>query len=134
MRFVIAIVLFVAAFVALGLGIAQRTILQGPDSFTTSVSTGTAPVTVIDSSALRAFPGTQQISVSGSNDVFLAYGRSSDVIAWIGDASYNTVGFNAKKQALTTNLTTGKEDSVPDRCRIARRGMQVTWLHSKGCP
>ena len=89
MRFVIAIVLFVVAFVAIGFGIAQRTILAGADSFSTQVTTGDAPITVVDGAALNALPGTQGISISGSDDIFLAYGRTSDVIAWVGDLPYN---------------------------------------------
>ena len=37
MRFVIAIVLFVVALGSIGLGVAQRTILQGPDHLTSAV-------------------------------------------------------------------------------------------------
>ncbi len=81
MRFVIAIVLFVVAFVAIGFGIAQRTVLAGPDSFSTAVTTGDAPITVVDGAALNALPGTQTVSVTGQGDIFLAYGRTSDVLA-----------------------------------------------------
>ena len=65
MRFVIAIVLFVAAFFAIGFGIAQRTVLAGPDSFSTEVTTGTAPITVVEGAALNALPGTQTVTVDG---------------------------------------------------------------------
>ena len=59
MRFVLAIVLFVTAFVAIGLGVAQRTIFQGPDHVTASVDVeGTAPFTIIDGAVLNSHPGT----------------------------------------------------------------------------
>lgn len=107
MRFVIAIVLFVVAFVTIGLGIAQRTILQGPDSFSASVTTGSAPITVVDGAALNALPGTQSVSVDGDDEVFLAYGRTSDVLAWVGDLGYNHVTYRTGEPALTTETVPG---------------------------
>ena len=38
LRFVIAIVLFLVAFVSIGYGIAQRTVLAGPSTFSSSVT------------------------------------------------------------------------------------------------
>lgn len=102
MRFVIAIVLFVAAFFAIGLGIAQRTVLAGPDSFSTEVTTGSAPITVVEGDALNALPGTQTVTVEGQGDIFLAYGRTGDVLAWIDDLPYNHVTFEPGATEFTT--------------------------------
>ncbi len=102
MRFVIAIVLFVAAFFAIGFGIAQRTVLAGPDSFSTSVTTGNAPITVVDGAALNALPGTQSVTVTGQGDIFLAYGRTSDVFGWIADLPYNHVTYEPGATELRT--------------------------------
>ncbi|CAN5382453.1 hypothetical protein BH11ACT3_BH11ACT3_16030 [soil metagenome] len=113
MRFVIAIVLFVVAFVTIGFGIAQRTILVGPASFTSEVSTGDAPVTVIEGAALNAFPGTQGVTVAGGDEIFLAYGRTGDVLAWIGDATYNEITFDVDAQKLVSKVAKGAEDTVP---------------------
>ncbi|HXR44934.1 MAG TPA: hypothetical protein VN759_09020 [Pseudolysinimonas sp.] len=114
MRFVIAIVLFVVAFVSIGYGLAQRTVLAGPSSVTENVSVGgDAPVTVIDSRALHAYPGAQTITVSGSKTVFIAAGRSLDVKAWVGKADNARVGWSAKKQALTVTQDPGTEKTVP---------------------
>ncbi len=114
MRFVIAIVLFLLAFLSIGYGIAQRTILAGPASFTSSVITASdAPITVIDGTALRAFDGNQTVTISGTKTVFLADGRTDDVLAWVGKTSYNKIGFSAKTQKLTTKLVTGKESTAP---------------------
>lgn len=96
MRFVIAILLFVVALVTIGLGIAQRTILAGPGEFSTSVTTGSAPITVVDGGALNALPGTQGVTITGPGEIFLAYGRTTDVLAWVGDLSYNHVTFDPK--------------------------------------
>ncbi|MEP6841921.1 MAG: hypothetical protein ABJA11_00280, partial [Pseudolysinimonas sp.] len=110
----IAIVLFLLAFLSIGYGIAQRTILAGPTSFTTSViSSSSAPITLIDGATLRAYEGSQGLTVSGGSTVFIADGRSDDVRAWVGKTSYNRIGFNVKTQKLTTKLVTGTESTAP---------------------
>lgn len=114
MRFVMAIVLFLLAFVSIGYGIAQRTILAGPASVTAAVTTdSTAPITVIDGPALRAFDGSQSLTVSGSSTVFIADGRADDVSAWVGKTSYNSVTFDVKTQKLVAKLVTGKDSTAP---------------------
>jgi hypothetical protein len=113
-RFVIAIVLFVVAFVAIGLGLAQRTILAGPSSVTHEVTVGgDAPLTLIQPSALHASPGTQSVTISGGSALFLAAGRESDVKAWIGTTDYATVGWSATKQAFTQKSVDGTERTAP---------------------
>ncbi|WP_411699434.1 hypothetical protein [Conyzicola sp.] len=115
MRFVLAIVSFVAAALLIGLGIAQKTILAAPDEITVSTSVATdAPVTVVSGEALNAYPRSQFVQISGSDENFVAYGRTSDVIAWIGDASYNTVSYDATAAELESDLTEGTEDEVPN--------------------
>ncbi len=113
MRFVIAIVLFVAAFFAIGLGIAQRTVLAGPESFTTEVSTGSAPITVVEGAALNALPGTQTVNVRGDGDIFLAYGRTGDVLAWIDDLPYNHVTYTPGATEFSTETVGGAVDPTP---------------------
>ncbi|SEN22929.1 hypothetical protein [Cryobacterium luteum] len=112
MRFVLAIVAFVLAAVMIVLGIAQRTILLEPafTSLSTTV-TGDTTYTVIDPSALAASSGSQTINVRGDGTIFLAYGRSDDVAAWIGTDAYSTVGFNDETGELTSTTT---EAVVPD--------------------
>ena len=70
MRFVIAIVLFLLAFLSIGYGIAQRTILAGPASFTTSVTTdSSAPITIIDgANASTRSTGSQRSDGLGQLD------------------------------------------------------------------
>jgi hypothetical protein len=111
-RFVAAIVAFVFAAAAVGLGVAQRTILAGPPSITSSVQTGDVSLTVIDAATLNANAGTQGIEVTGPGDLMLAYGRTADVLAWIGDASYNRVGWDPTNQELTSEVVTGSEDAT----------------------
>jgi hypothetical protein len=113
-RIVLAIVSFVLAAALMGLGIAQKAI-AGPDHITASVTTtSSAPVTVISGKALNAYERSQTIAASGSDNVIAAYGRTADVIAWVGDASYNKVSFDADTQQLKSKLVTGAETAVPD--------------------
>ena len=107
MRFVFAIVAFVVAAVMIVFGIAQRTVFLEPASSSLSTTVdGGARYTVIDSSALTAFPGSQTITASGSDTVFIAYGRSADVEAWLGEATYADIGHVTGSPELTTELIT----------------------------
>ena len=115
MRFVLAIVSFVLAAVLIGFGIAQRTILAEPDEVALSVATtGNAPVTVISGDALNTFDGSQTLTISGADTVFAGYGRTTDVIAWIGDASYNLVTLDEENGELVSEVVRGSETEVPD--------------------
>ncbi|SIN72174.1 hypothetical protein SAMN05443544_0502 [Agromyces cerinus subsp. cerinus] len=117
MRFVFAIVAFIAAAVMIGLGIAQRTVFLEPDrvSMSAELSGGEADFIVIEPEALAAHPGKQTITVSGSPKVFLSYGRSSDVEAWLGDTPYVSVGYDTEAGELTNEIIVTKPvaDSNP---------------------
>lgn len=102
MRFVWAVAAFVLAAVMIGAGIAQRTVFQGPKTQTTEISIEEdAPYTIIDGSALNAMPGTQTLRVSGDGAIFMAYGRTADVEAWLADASYNVVTLGGDGEVAT---------------------------------
>lgn len=109
MRFVVAIVALVLAAAAIGLGVAQRTVFAGPASISSSVVTGDAPLTIIDAATLNANAGTQSIEIAGTGDIVLAYGRTADVMAWVGEASYNQIGWDVEAQELTTEVVAGSE-------------------------
>ena len=112
-RFVFAIVSLVLAALAIGLGIAQRTVFALPDSVSTNITTETsAPVTVIPGDVLNANPRSQTITIAGDGVVFAAYGRTTDVEAFIGDASHNTLGLDPETGEFTNTLTSG-EPSLP---------------------
>ena len=114
MRFVLAIVSFVLAAVMIGAGIAQRTIFAEPDQavLSTSVSSDAA-VTVIDGTALNAHEGNQSLNISGTDEVFAAYGRTTDVMAWVGDATHNEISLDPDTMELTDTLVRGSEAEVP---------------------
>lgn len=113
MRFVLAIVLFVVAAGAISLGIAQRTILQGPDTLSAQVATEEAPLTVIDGETLNAHAGTQALEVQGEGPIVLAYGKTADVLGWVGDAPHNVIGYDAETGELTTEFVRGSEEEIP---------------------
>ncbi|WP_144712357.1 hypothetical protein [Curtobacterium pusillum] len=114
MRFVLAIVSFVIGLLLVALAVGQRTVFEPPSSLVaSSTSRSSAPVTVIPGSTLNANPGYQRINVSGSGKVFAAYGKTTDVDAWIGDAKHTTMRFDAD-QAKLVGRTTGSESTVPD--------------------
>ncbi len=105
MRFVLAIVAFIAAAVMIGLGIAQRTVFLEPDRVALSTeSTGQTDFVVVGPEALAAHPGKQTLTVSGADQVFLSYGRSSDVQAWIGDLPYSSVQYDADADELVSEV------------------------------
>lgn len=112
MRFVVAIVALVLAAAAIGLGVAQRTVLAGPASVSSTVVTGDAPLTVIDAATLNANAGTQSIEISGEGDIVLAYGRTADVMAWVGEAGYNQISWDAEAGELTTEVVAGSESAA----------------------
>jgi hypothetical protein len=108
-RFLIAILAFIAAAVTIALGIAQRTIWTPPANIQTStVVKGGAPYTVISGSVLRARTGQQTLTVAGSTPPFVAYGRTADVLAWIGSDSYAKVSYDPTTNALTSKVITPK--------------------------
>ncbi len=115
MRFVLAIVSFVLALVLMGWGVAQQTVFASPDEVQALGQTsGDAPVTVIDSSALNAFDGTQTLEVSGDDAVFAAYGRTNDVLSWIADTEYNFVTYDVDSGELVSEVISGEASEVPD--------------------
>ena len=114
-RFVLAIICFVVAAGMIGVGIAQRTFLASPDSVVLSSSvSGTAPLTVIDGVSLNAFDGNQTFRIKGVEVTFAAYGRTDDVLGWVGDASYNALDYDAETGELVSTLVRGTESSVPN--------------------
>lgn len=115
MRFVLAIISFVLAAGLIGLGIAQRTVFAGPREVSLSTSIDSeAPVTIIDGAVLNAYPRSQGLEITGADRVFMAYGRTTDVVAWVGDTDHTLVTLNATKLTLTTTDVEGEANEVPD--------------------
>ena len=114
MRFVLAIVSFVIGVLLVGLGVGQRTVFAPPTSIVAATSgSNAAPVTVLPGSVLNANPGYQRVNVSGTGKVFAAYGKTSDVDAWIGDTEHTTLRYDAEEASLKSR-TTGSGSDLPD--------------------
>ena len=89
MRFVWAVLAFVLATVLIGAAFAQRTFV-GPNSEQQELKVESpAPFTLIDGAVLRAHEGAQTLLVRGDGEIFAAYGRTSDMHAWLAQANYN---------------------------------------------
>jgi hypothetical protein len=123
-RFVWAIVAFVVAAVLIGAGIGQRTIFAPPDKIDTQSSIrGDVAYTVIDGSILNAHPGQQTLYVDGGKDTFVSYGRTSDVLAWLGNEPYAKVSYNSKTDALTSKvIKDNKVQKYPDDAAARAEG------------
>jgi hypothetical protein len=90
MRFLVAAVLFVLSTILILLGLAERTVLAPPSSYSLSVkSDSKAPYAVIPSAVLSMHPGKIMVSVKGPGHAFAATGRESDILAFIGDTSHS---------------------------------------------
>lgn len=119
MRFVLAIVAFVAAACMIALGIAQRTVFLEPASVSVSTTVeGNGPFTVIDSDALLAHEGAQTVSVRGSGNTFMSYGRTADIEAWLGDIDFTRVSYDEDAKELTTTVVRGQTANPMDQTRL----------------
>jgi len=88
-RFVWAVAAFVLATVMIGAGIAQRTVLQGPKTETQSIEISeTAPYVLVDGSVLSGHAGSQTLRAQGDGEIFAAYGRTDDMMAWLARSDY----------------------------------------------
>ena len=93
MRLVLAIVSFCLAVVFLGAGIAGRTIFMQPVSDAQHVNATTEAVyTMVSADVLAQHTGTTEVTVKNDKGpVVVAYGRTNDMLAWIGKADYASV-------------------------------------------
>jgi hypothetical protein len=90
-RFIAAIVVFALALVFLGTGIAFK-VFAGPLSVSEVIKlAGSAQYAVVDSSVLTVRPGVQSVVLSGGKVNVVGYGRTIDVLSWIGESPYLNV-------------------------------------------
>nr|WP_218869042.1 hypothetical protein [Leifsonia psychrotolerans] len=96
------------------LGFAQRTVFLEPASTSLSASIPDgAPYAVIDASALAAHAGPQTLTISGGSPVFMAYGRSEDVRAWVDGSTYSDVSLKKDGTALKAKIHTAPAPETP---------------------
>lgn len=108
MRFVIAASLFVLSIIGLLLGIAERTVWAPPPSFNLKVSLdSTKPLIVVPNTVLSLHPGKPVVTATGSKLAFVADGRESDVVAWIGDHEHDILVIDEKTKNLVAESAAG---------------------------
>jgi len=123
----VAIVLWVVSIVSLTWGIAQRTVFDAPDSIVRTISLDNkAPATILRGNDLLAFPGRPTITISGTigarvpaesgvgfeirkpSELFVAYGRSPDVLAWLSPTRHTVLSFDALSDSWTALPRSGE--------------------------
>lgn len=123
MRFFYAVVCFAVAAFFLVLGLLVRIFLSPPDTLTQSIDLkGTAPITIIDSKELRHVSSAEIITVTDpstlggetSKHLVLAWGRTADVMAWVGSSPYQFLTIARDTGKLTESPVSGIEPEVPD--------------------
>ena len=102
MRFILAIGVFIVAAALLGTGVIQKAFFGGPEFVTVSAELNTtSSYAVISGKSLRAYDGIPTIIVSGAKTNFVAYGRTEDVLAWIGQDRYDRISLTNEKSELS---------------------------------
>jgi hypothetical protein len=112
-RFIFAIFAFIIATALIGIGVAQRTVFLPPSTVSSAVVVDESePYLMIDSSALLAHDGRQTVALTGSDTVFAAYGRTSDVEAWLQGSSYTAIGYDDAADELTASTVDADPDAA----------------------
>jgi hypothetical protein len=132
-RLVVAIVLLAVSTLSLAGVITQRILMENPESIELVIDTDTtAPATIIHGSELAEIPGRPSITIVGgdsarvrsetgsgfesqeTSQVFIAYGRTIDVMAWLAPARHTQLRVDALTPALTALPRSGFDLSLPD--------------------
>ncbi len=121
MRLVVAIVLLAVSTLTLAFGIAGSTVFREPETIERSIVVETtAPALVIHGTALEVFPGRPTITMEGgpgfgpSDQVFIAYARTVDVLAWVSPARHTQLRYDALTDSFVTLPRSGSDISLPD--------------------
>lgn len=110
MRFVWAVAAFVLAALLIGAGIAQRTVFEGPTTVSQAIDVeGDAPYLLVEGDVLGIHPGAQTVHIEGTGPVFAAYGRTSDVVAWLARSEY--VDVSIADGAVTSSVVAASADA-----------------------
>lgn len=121
MRFFYAIAALLASVLLFVASLVIRNFFSAPDTLTQSYTvTAQGPVTVIDAKELRRISGSQTVVVSNPAEgqdipsVTIAWGRTEDVMAWVGSASYQSLSVAKNSGKLSETDVSGIEPTVPD--------------------
>ncbi|WP_105566429.1 glycosyl transferase [Microbacterium halophytorum] len=107
---------FILAAGLIAVGVAQRTVLLGPDSETITVSSEEdLPYTVIDSDVFEALPealpgerGT--LTIESEGPIFATYARTLDVEGWLSDQTYTRASADGGSIDVATVAPTAEID------------------------
>ena len=132
MRLILAIVLLSLSTLALAVGIGQHALTENNETIDRFIETQTdAPATIIHGRDLQAFPGRQTLTVVGgvsglvpvaegegferrqTSDVFVAYGRTIDVMAWLSPARHTQIRFDQAQAEFFVLPRSGSETWLP---------------------
>lgn len=128
MRFVWAVAAFVLAAVMIGVGIAQRTVFQGPTSETVDLSVSEeAPYLLIDGAVLNQLPGAQTLRAQGEGELFAAYGRTADLKAWLADTTYSEISLSRSGKVVTDAVA---PTAAPEPAASAAPDEEAAQAHS----
>ena len=112
MRFFIAIGVLAVAAVLLATGVIQKIFFGGPEFDIASDELATsAPYVIISGDDLGGHDSAPNVVVSGTKQTFVGYGRTEDVMAWIGDDRYEVVSIDENK---VFSIETGKQQKTDD--------------------
>jgi len=131
-RIIVAIVLLAISTLSLAVGIAERTVFDEPETIERVITTETkAPATIIPGSVLTSYPGRQTITVQGgvsglvpdesgegflrqeSNQAFVAYGSTLDVMAWLAPGRHTKLNYDPVLTELS-QLPRSGDTFLPD--------------------
>jgi hypothetical protein len=135
-RFIVSLILFAVSAVMITAGILIHSVFAPPSTLTQSITlSDPAPITVIDTTSLNRISSTQTISVLGgasgtvyvenpdaaptattaeSERIVLAWGRQSDVMAFVGNVSYQEIVAKGEEGDLVSKKVVGTEVATPD--------------------
>lgn len=133
MRLIVAIMLLAISTVSLAWGIAQRTLVDNPETIDAVLEIpGSAPAVLIHGTDLKAYPGRQTITIEGgvaglvpdetgeglmvrsTNRVFAAYGRTVDVVAWLSPARHTHLRFDRAEESFYALPRAGSDLWLPN--------------------
>ena len=112
-RFIAAIVVFAVALVFLATGIAFK-VFAGPQTVSETMTLPeTANYAIVDPEVLTFHPGVQSVVLSGSTTNIVGYGRTIDVLSWIGESPYLQISRLANdklsSKLITPEVTEGAQ-------------------------
>lgn len=103
MRFWLAITTFVVGLTLTAIGLVNQ-IENQPLNFIVAEAELSTPTTyvMIPNKVLTAYPGKVSVTANNDGEVFLAAGRESDIVGWIGKAQYSEtrLGVNQAKEEV----------------------------------